>query len=123
MTRTPNTLDAHRLVWLAQRHGVQDAVVERLFRGYFGDGADLNDQVVLIRLAVEGGIPVQDVERLLAGEEGQAEVLREAAQYKAVGVSSVPTFFFNGEAAFSGAVAPAMLADGIKHAVSSPAGR
>ena len=26
--RTPNTLDAHRLIWLAEKEGVQDAVVE-----------------------------------------------------------------------------------------------
>jgi predicted DsbA family dithiol-disulfide isomerase len=32
--RTPNTLDAHRLVGLAGREGVQDAVVEALFRAY-----------------------------------------------------------------------------------------
>ena len=25
--RTPNTLDAHRLIWLADKEGVQDAVV------------------------------------------------------------------------------------------------
>src|ERR1017187_2103218 len=28
--RTPNTLDAHRLIWLADEQGVQDAVVETL---------------------------------------------------------------------------------------------
>src|ERR1017187_8088228 len=28
MERTPNTMDAHRLVWLADKQGVQDAVVE-----------------------------------------------------------------------------------------------
>src|ERR1700687_5585008 len=27
MTRTPNTLDAHRVIWLAGQRGVQDAVV------------------------------------------------------------------------------------------------
>jgi predicted DsbA family dithiol-disulfide isomerase len=30
--RTPNTLDSHRLIWLADRHDIQDEVVERLFR-------------------------------------------------------------------------------------------
>ena len=38
MERTPNTLDAHRLLWLADTVGVQDAVVEALFRAYFTDG-------------------------------------------------------------------------------------
>src|SRR5947209_17108367 len=33
--RTPNTLDAHRLIWLAGEQGIQDAVVEALFRAYF----------------------------------------------------------------------------------------
>ena len=39
--RTPNTLDAHRLVGLAERQGVQDAVVEALFRAYFTEGRDI----------------------------------------------------------------------------------
>ena len=29
MERTPNTLDAHRLIWLADKQDVQNAVVER----------------------------------------------------------------------------------------------
>jgi hypothetical protein len=33
--RTPNTLDAHRLIRLAEQNEVQDAVVEALFRAYF----------------------------------------------------------------------------------------
>jgi DSBA-like thioredoxin domain len=32
--RTPNTFDAHRLIWLADKEGVQEAVVEALFRAY-----------------------------------------------------------------------------------------
>src|SRR5947199_3777163 len=30
ISRTPNTLDAHRLIWLAEKDGIQDAVVEAL---------------------------------------------------------------------------------------------
>ena len=54
---------------------MQDALVERLFRGYFEQGFDL--KVLLVRLAVEGGIQAPDVERLLAGDDdGRANVLR-----------------------------------------------
>src|SRR3954463_3463979 len=49
--RTPNTLDAHRLLWLAGKLGVQDGVAESLFRGYFTAGADLNDRPTLVELA------------------------------------------------------------------------
>ena len=43
--RTPNTLDAHRLIWLADKEGVQDAVVEALFRAYFTEGRDISNRV------------------------------------------------------------------------------
>jgi len=43
MERTPNTLEAHRLIWLADTEGVQDAVVESLFRAYFTDGRDISN--------------------------------------------------------------------------------
>ena len=46
--RTPNTLDAHRLIWLADKEGVQDAVVEALFRAYFTDGRDISNRQTLL---------------------------------------------------------------------------
>src|ERR1700689_4164500 len=39
--RTPNTVDAHRLIWLADQQGRQGAVVEALFVAYFTDGRDI----------------------------------------------------------------------------------
>lgn len=118
MVRTPNTLDAHRLIWLAEQRGVQDGVAERLFKGYFEEGVDLSDPDQLARLAVEGGIPSPEVEALLAGNVGRAEVLEEEAKYKAQGVSGVPAFFLNGVPAFSGAVPPPMLAEAIQRVLS-----
>src|SRR4051794_36244977 len=37
---TPNTLDAHRVIWLAGERGVQDPVVEAPFLAYFTEGRD-----------------------------------------------------------------------------------
>lgn len=117
MNRTPNTLDAHRLIWLAGKQSKQDAVVERLFHAYFEEGMDLNDQPTLVRLAVEGGLPAADANRLLATNEGRAEVLREEAHYKSFGVNGVPSFFIGGQAVFSGAAEPSVLAERIKEAL------
>src|SRR5262245_2848630 len=47
MACTPNTFDAHRIIWLAGEKGVQDAVVEALFRAYFTAGGDLSDRATL----------------------------------------------------------------------------
>ena len=43
MERTPNTIDAHRLIWLAGQQGKQDDVVEGLFAAYFNEGRDVGD--------------------------------------------------------------------------------
>jgi predicted DsbA family dithiol-disulfide isomerase len=114
MARTPKTLDAHRLLWLAGSLGVQDAAAESLFRGCFTAGADLNDRQTLVTLAAAGGVPTAEAERLLDDDEGRAEVLAEEARYKALGASGVPAFFIAGEFAFSGAVQPELLADAIR---------
>lgn len=103
MKRTPNTFDAHRLVWLGERMGVQDAVVEALFRAYFAEGRDIGDATVLADLAAGAGIRRGTAEAFLAGDEG-ADAVREAeiaAQRR--GVSGVPTFVINGQPVFSGA--------------------
>src|ERR1051325_6492121 len=46
--RTPNTLDAHRLIWLADKEGIQGAVVEARFRSYFTEGRDIGNRQALI---------------------------------------------------------------------------
>src|ERR1700732_2888355 len=54
--RTPNTLDAHRLIWLAEREGVQDAVVEAVFRAYFAEGRDISRTAVLLDVVAEANL-------------------------------------------------------------------
>jgi predicted DsbA family dithiol-disulfide isomerase len=74
MARTPNTFDSHRLIWLAGEKGVQDGVAEALFKAYFTDGRDLSDRATLAAVAVEGGLDRAEVDELLAGDRGAAEV-------------------------------------------------
>ena len=54
--RTPNTINAHRLIGVAGRTGKQDAVVEALFRAYFLDGRDIGDRDVLAAAAATAGL-------------------------------------------------------------------
>jgi predicted DsbA family dithiol-disulfide isomerase len=53
--RTPNTLNAHRLIGLADTEGVQDAVVEAVFRAYFVEGWDISQTTVLLDVVVGPG--------------------------------------------------------------------
>jgi len=54
--RTPNTLDAHRLIWPAEPEGVQEAVVEALFRAYFTEGRDISDRQTFLDVVAEAGL-------------------------------------------------------------------
>src|SRR4051794_28036762 len=66
--RTPNTSDAHRIIRLAGERGVQDAVVEALFLGYFTDGRNLSDRATLAEVAAGAGLDRAEVDEQLAGD-------------------------------------------------------
>jgi predicted DsbA family dithiol-disulfide isomerase len=90
--RTPNTVLAHRLIWLAGRRGRQDAVVEALFAAYFSAGLDLGDAAVLARIAADHGFAAGEVARFLVGGEGEREVAAEEAEVRTAGIDGVPLF-------------------------------
>jgi len=117
MKRTPNTFNAHRLIWLAEKEGVQDAVVEGLFSAYFVEGRDVGDAKVLAEVAAAAGIDKTRVESFLASSEGAEEISEAEVASQRSGLNGVPTFIINGQPAFSGALrAELMLAHLIKAA-------
>jgi predicted DsbA family dithiol-disulfide isomerase len=111
MRRTPNTVAAHRVIWLAERQGRQDAVAERLFRGYFCEGADIGEADTLATLAAEAGMTRDAVFDFLAGDEGKREVLSEDAMARNSGLNGVPSFVMRGHLLFSGAVPADAMAE------------
>jgi predicted DsbA family dithiol-disulfide isomerase len=115
LTRTPNTLDAHRLIRLAGQRGVQDAVVETLFEGYFCNGADIGDAKVLTELGVEGGLEPDEVAAMLASDTGLKEVLAADRMARNAGIQGVPSFALQGHVLFSGAVPADEMAQAFRH--------
>lgn len=117
MKRTPNTLNAHRLIWFAQRQGEQDAVVEGLFKAYFTDGRDVGDLEVLADLAAAAGLDRAKTAAFLASGEGTENVRLEESMAVSKGISGVPTFILDGEVLFSGARKPDVIAAHLTGAV------
>src|SRR3954470_15618232 len=106
MERTPNTLDAHRLVWLAEQEGVQDAVVEALFRAYFTEGRDVGARQTLLDVVAGAGLDRGQAEGVLTSGGG-LEAIREADELaRRVRVEGVPFFVINGRVPLSGAQPP-----------------
>jgi len=120
--RTPNTLDAHRLIRWATVEGVQDAVVERLFRLYFEEGGDLGSHAVLARAAADAGMNGAVAERLLAGDADRDEVAKEIDTARRVGVTGVPCMILDGRYAVMGAQEAAVIANAIRRVADERAG-
>jgi predicted DsbA family dithiol-disulfide isomerase len=116
LTRTPNTVKAHRLIRLAGQMGVQDGVVESLFDGYFCNGADIGDDKVLADLGHRGGLDYDAVVTMLAGDEGKREVLAGDQMARNCGIQGVPSFALQGHVLFSGAVPAHEMADAFRRA-------
>jgi predicted DsbA family dithiol-disulfide isomerase len=108
MTRTPNTLDAHRLIHWAGIEGCQTAAVSALFKAYFEEGRDIGDIEVLADIADGIGMDAAVVGKLLKSDADRKEIAERDAHSRSMGVSAVPTFIVAGKHAVPGAQPPAL---------------
>lgn len=90
--RIPNTLNAHRLIWLAQRQGLQSAAVEALFQAYFVQANDIGFAHTLVEVASQIGLNPGSVQKFLYSYEAIAEIRREEEMAYEAEVYGVPHF-------------------------------
>jgi predicted DsbA family dithiol-disulfide isomerase len=115
--RTPNTVDAHRLIWLADQPGCQDAIVEALFRAYFTEGRDISNRQTLIDVAGEAGLERHRAEVFLNSDEGIEAIKEAEEQARRHRADGVPFFIINGKLTLAGAQQPDAFLEGFKQAV------
>jgi predicted DsbA family dithiol-disulfide isomerase len=111
IARSGTTFDGHRLVHLAETHGLQDEMKERLLRAYFTEGELMSDHDTLVRLAAEVGLDEREVRELLAGDSYADEVRADERTAGELGISAVPTFVVDRKLGASGAQPPEALLD------------
>jgi len=104
--RTPNTTEAHRLMLYAAGGGVQERMLDRLFVGYFTEGADIGDSNTLATLAGDAGLEIEPARRFLAGEQGRDLVMQDLSLAYRMGITGVPCFILDGRYALPGAHEP-----------------
>ncbi|MEM6939248.1 MAG: DsbA family oxidoreductase [Pseudomonadota bacterium] len=110
MQRTPNTLDAHRLIHWAGIEGRQIAAVHALFEAYFVEARDIGDREVLADVADSIEMDAAVVTRLLATEEDTQSIKDRDAHSRQMGVRAVPTFIIGNQHAVPGAQPPHLWA-------------
>jgi len=110
MKRTPNTLNAHRLIHWAGIEGRQTAAVSALFKAYFTDARDIGDSEVLADIADSIEMDAAVVTRLLASDVDAQDIRDRDAHSREMGISSVPTFIVDNHYAVPGAQPPELWA-------------
>jgi predicted DsbA family dithiol-disulfide isomerase len=100
---SPNTREAHRVIWYAQEEGKQPAVKEALMKAYFEEGIDLSKQENLIAIAEKAGLSKEKITSILDSTEGEAEVVFAEKMNQQRGISGVPFYIINNKYGVSGA--------------------
>jgi len=110
IARTPNTMDAHRLIRWAKAAGRQNELVALLFRRYFEEGVDISDKDELLSAAEAAGMERTAAAKLLDSNADRAELAAEDRAVREMGVTGVPTFIMGGKHVVPGAQPPELWA-------------
>jgi predicted DsbA family dithiol-disulfide isomerase len=89
---TPNSRTALRVTELARDHGVHEALHDRLMDATWRDGESVGDHGVLRAHASAVGLPSDDVERVLAGDDYAERVAASTEQAVSIGINGIPGF-------------------------------
>jgi len=125
IARQPNTREAHRLIAWAQSRGDAGPLVERLFRAYFQEGRYLGDRDTLAALAADAGCDAGAARAWLESGLGADEIAEAEMRVRALGISGVPFFIFDGRVGLSGAQPRETMREAIaqaRAAATGPAG-
>ncbi len=106
-----NSQKAHLLLQFAKSKGLGNEAEERLFRGFFTEGADIADLDTLVRLGKEIGLDENETKLIFDDEKYRYEMTQDIQEAQSLGVSGVPFFVFDRKYAVSGAQPSEAFAD------------
>ncbi|MCO5945910.1 DsbA family oxidoreductase [Mucilaginibacter flavidus] len=100
-----NSFKAHRFSHLAKSHGLGVAAEEVLFKAYFTDSKNIDDNNTLIELGNQIGLDAAEVKQVLESNAYAADVKHDIEIAQDLGIQGVPFFVLNNKYAVSGAQA------------------
>jgi predicted DsbA family dithiol-disulfide isomerase len=119
ITRSPNTMNAHRLICWSYAQGTQSALVAALFQAYFVQGRDIGDADVLCEIAAQHGLDAENVRIWLADDLDRNSIAHEIQSAQNMGIQGVPFFIIDGKFGLSGAQPSEQIVLAIKKALEA----
>lgn len=118
-----NSFNAHRFSHLAKEHGVQHEAEEALFRAYFTEGKNIDNNETLADIGVALGIDRDEVLKVLNSDDFDVEVRMDLHEARQIGVTGVPFFVFDRKYAVSGAQPSEVFLETLEKALAEWAGK
>lgn len=99
-----NSFNAHRIIHLAESHGLADAAEEAFFYAYMTEGLAIGKREVVEQVAARIGLNSDEVKAVLDSNRFEQEVrMDEHIAREQLEISGVPFFVFNQKIGVSGA--------------------
>lgn len=116
ITKEPNSLDAHRVVyWAAQdKEKTQEKLIDELFSRFFEQGQNIGDRAVLVDAAKSIGMRGDVVDKLLQTSIDKDTIKQDSAHSYYIGIRGVPSFILDQKYVVMGAQPTEVLADTIE---------
>jgi predicted DsbA family dithiol-disulfide isomerase len=118
LTRNVNSFDAHRLVQLSAKYGLQSEMVERLFAAHFTEGKRVDDHAVLAVLAQEVGVDIDEATDVLGSDAFGDDVRIYESTAQDLGIRGVPFYVVDRKYGVSGAQPPEALLDVLNEVIN-----
>ena len=101
--KTPNTMNAHRIINWAVLEDCQNKIVSELFKAYFVNGLDLGNNTILAKLASKYFMDEKSILRLLNSDNDISKIIDKDRTARRMGIKAVPMFIVADQYAVSGA--------------------
>lgn len=118
-----NSFDAHRLLHLAKKHGLQDEMEEALFKAHFVEGKNIADHPTLLQLGESVGLATAEITQVLESQAYADEVHLDIEVARQLRVNGVPFFVFDRRYGVSGAQDPIVFLQTLEKALEAAVAR
>ena len=98
-----NTLASHQLMYWAQGQNNAGDMAEALFKAFFTDHHDINQTSVLLDIANSVGMDTDIISDLYKKQADEDTVMTEINQVSRAGITSVPSYIYQGKYLVQGA--------------------
>ena len=97
-----NTRDAHRLIKLAAKKGMDTFVLGKLSKAYFEEAKDYSDRDLLVSIGKEAGLDKDEIIEMLDSDDYKYEIKQDIQEAANLGFNTVPTFLMDRRQAIIG---------------------